>query len=162
MRTYITLLTLAVAVGACTQKGTTRLTGDSTLTATDTSVSAASETLCFERYSGSRMQDTASIKLVLSGNKVTGSYANIPYEKDARIGTINGTRSGNVMKGVWRFQQEGMTDSILFEFKIEGDKLLQRQTSFDPASGRESLSDTASLSLEYVRLDCQSANARIK
>ena len=162
MKTYIVLLMLAFAIGACTQTGTIKLNGDSTRVEQDSSLVAGSETLCFERYSGSRNQDTASVKLVLDGTRVTGSYANLPFEKDARIGTISGTRSGNIIKGMWRFQQEGMTDSIAFEFKIDDDRLLQKPTSFDPTSGREALSDTSGYSLEYKRLDCDTSNLRIR
>jgi len=162
MKMYAAMFGLSLAISACTQTGTVKLRGDSTRQDADSLAIAGTETLCFERYSGNRNQDTASIRLVLKGNNVSGSYANIPYEKDARIGTISGTRSGNVMKGIWRFQQEGMSDSVGFEWKIEDDMLLQKQTGFDSSSGREVLSDTAAFSQEYLRVDCQSLNSRIR
>ena len=162
MKTYITLLSLAIAVSGCTQKGTIKLTGDSTREVDDSFIETPADTLCFERYSGSRGQDTSSISIVLEDNRVTGKYATFPYEKDARIGTITGIRTGNIMKGMWHYQQEGMRDSLGFEWKIEDDKLMQKQTGFDPASGRERLSDTAQFSLEYQRIDCQSLNYRIR
>ena len=162
MKTYITLLGLAIGVSACTQTQTIKLTGDSTREADEPLIEATADTLCFERYSGSRGQDTASISIILKDDRVTGRYANFPYEKDARIGTVSGIRTGNIMKGMWHYQQEGMSDSLGFEWKIEDDKLMQKATSFDPTSGRERLSDTAGFSLEYTRIDCQSLNSRTR
>ena len=162
MKTYKAILPLVFVITGCTQTGTVKLTGDSTRQEEGAAMSAITETLCFERYSGNSNQDTASIRMVLQDNIVTGRYANIPYQKDARIGTISGTRSGNVIRGTWRFQQEGITDSMSFEFKIEGDKLLQKQTRIDRSSGRELVSDTADFSLVYLRSDCEAINSRIR
>jgi hypothetical protein len=119
------------------------------------------DTICFERYSGLKKQDTASVRMIISGNQVHGNYSNFPYQKDARIGKITGEKSGNKIKGVWRYIQEGMTDSIPFEFQLEGKKMLQKNTSFNVTTGRETLSDTSSFSVLFEKVDCKNIDYRM-
>lgn len=115
-------------------------------------------TLCFNRYSGLKNQDTAFVKLVIDGDSVSGHFSNIPYEKDSRVGTIAGVKSGNLIKGIWSYQQEGMSDSIAFEFKLQDSILLQKETTYDLNTGREILLDTSGFTVEFVRVDCQTVN----
>ena len=119
------------------------------------------DTICFERYSGLKKQDTASVKMIISGTEVHGDYSNFPYQKDARIGKITGKKSGNEIKGFWRYMQEGMNDSIPFEFRLEGDKMLQKKTSFDAVTGRETLSDTSSFSILFDKVNCRNTDYRM-
>ena len=120
------------------------------------------DTICFERYSSLKKQDTASIMLVIQGSLVSGRFSNFPYQKDARIGTITGTQTGDIIKGIWRYRQEGMQDSIRFEFKIQNDKLLQKATTFDQITGREVLSDTAAFRLVFEKVNCQNNDPRMR
>jgi hypothetical protein len=110
---------------------------------------------CFDRYSGLKNQDTSAVTLVIKANSVSGLYSDYPYQKDARVGTITGTKNGDTIKGVWRYQQEGIEDSIRFEFILQGRRMLQRNTSLDMHSGREFLSDTAAFSRIYMQVSCE-------
>jgi hypothetical protein len=120
------------------------------------------DTLCFERYSGMKNQDTASISIVIHGNGIRGIYSNFPYEKDSRKGIIIGSKTGETITGMWTYTQEGMTDSIRVEFKLKEDALFQKQTSFDLQSGRETIADTASFRLKYVMINCHNADSRMR
>ena len=148
------LLAFLLTFGGCTQNSHH---ADHTASA-ESEAAIASDTLCFQRYSGLSNQDTASVKLIIDGNNVTGQYTNLPHEKDGRFGSISGIKAGHLIKGIWRYQQEGMDDSIGFEFKLHDDKLLQKNTSFDMNIGREFLSDTASFSLKYVKIACETVD----
>ncbi len=151
MRIFYLLSLIAIAFSACNQNAGKNETAENTI-----SKNNKPDTLCFERYNGSENQDTASIAMIIIGDQVSGRYANYPYQKDAREGTINGIKSGENISGIWRYQQEGKMDSLAFDFKLEGEKLLQKQTSFDRKTGRETVQDTAAFSLEFIKRDCQS------
>ena len=154
MKRLIIPLIAFLVISACNQenKGTANLRNEQP---------EMIDTLCFVRLDGLQNQDTTSLRLVINGENVTGQFASFPDQKDARIGTINGTKTGNLIKGMWRYQQEGIVDSIGFEFKLQGDKLLQKQSNFDTNTGRESLSDTSAFSIEFLKQDCRSADPRI-
>ena len=154
MKRPVILFAFLWTLGACTQ---TNQPSDHTASV-ESEAAIVSDTLCFQRYSGLTNQDTASVKLIIDGNNVTGQYTNLPHEKDGRFGSITGIKTGDLIKGMWRYQQEGMDDSIGFEFKLQDDKLLQKNTSFDMNTGREFLSDTASFSLKYVKIACETVD----
>lgn len=137
-------------IAGCTQSNSSKITEPKTSNAVH-----SIDTLCFSRYSGSKNQDTAVVRLIIDGDKVAGDFSNIPYEKDARIGTITGVRLNGVIKGIWKYQQEGINDSIPYEFKLQGDRLLQKETRYDTKTGREFLPDTADFNVEFSMTDCQ-------
>jgi predicted small lipoprotein YifL len=156
MKTFVLLTLLIITLAACGSNGNIKLRGENaTILNPDSGATKSIDTLCFERYSGLQKQDTASISIIINGNDVTGRYANYPYEKDSRVGTVVGIKSGNFIKGTWRFQQEGMNDTIGFEFELEGNSLRQKQTSYDANSGREVIADTATFNLEFIKRDCK-------
>lgn len=140
-------------MAACTQNNSSKVTESKIDGRTGTV-----DTLCFARYSGLKNQDTAFVKLIIHGDKVSGNFSNIPYEKDSRIGTVTGVKSGSLIKGIWHYQQEGMHDSIAFEFKLEEHKLLQKTTSYNLNTGQEILTDTAGYDIEFSKGDCPSVN----
>ena len=151
MKRPLFFLVFLMALGACTQNSQP---ADHTASV-GPEAAIASDTLCFQRYSGLTSQDTASVKLIIEENEVRGQYSNLPHEKDSRVGTIAGIKNGDLIKGMWYYQQEGMDDSLAVEFKLQDDKLLQKNTSFDMKTGREFLSDTATFNLEYRKIDCE-------
>lgn len=140
-------LTTTVVFASCGQGA-----GTSQTTAASNDI-GRSDTLCFERISGLQKQDTASVSMIINGDKVAGHYENIPFEKDARKGTITGSRTRENISGVWVYSQEGIKDSINFEFKLQNDVLLQKPTSYD-SNGKEVLTDTASFSLAFQKANC--------
>lgn len=120
------------------------------------------ETLCFLKTEGLKQQDTAYVQLVINGDKITGIYANIPYEKDSRIGTLSGTRENDLIKGTWIYMQEGMQDTLDIEFKLENNILTQKNYSVDPKTGMQFLSDTAAFAMKYTNIDCEKLPMRLK
>ena len=131
----------------------TSVTGKALEVAAEVSTNVA-DTLCFLRTEGVKDQDTAAIRLIIQNDEVTGTMNHIPFEKDARIGTIKGKKNGDIINGVWTYIQEGMEDSIAFSFRLKGDRLEQKATTFDPASGREVLPDTSGYRFDFSSVDC--------
>jgi hypothetical protein len=158
-RTSFLMLILSSAFAGCIQTSDHPI--KRTVSGTDPIPVASIDTICFERYSGSRNQDTASVRIIISGTRVNGDYSNFPYQKDARIGKISGTRSGDIIKGIWRYKQEGMIDSIPIEFKLQGDTMLQKKTTFNMESGREILPDTSNFTVLFKKIDCKRTDYRM-
>lgn len=153
MKKILFLPALIIALAGCTQSNNPKTNEFKRNVQVETA-----DTLCFNRFSGLENQDTSFVKIIINGDKVLGNFSNIPNEKDARIGTITGVKSGSIIKGMWHYKQEGMNDSIAYEFKLQDNILLQKKTSYDVSTGREMLSDTAAFSVEFSQVDCQSAD----
>lgn len=111
--------------------------------------------LCFQKLEGTANQDTTYLKLIINGSSVSGELNYLPYEKDSRKGTISGSRNGNLIKAVWRYMQEGIADSISVEFKLDGDRLLQKNLSVDPKTGRQYTNETSGYTMEYTKVECK-------
>jgi hypothetical protein len=122
----------------------------------DTIPVTQADTVCFQRLEGSAKQDISAVRLIILNNEVTGEFMYIPFEKDSRIGTIKGSRNGDIVKGMWTYMQEGIQDSLPVEFKFSGDSLLQKNYSFDSSTGRQFLRDTARFSKAHQKIDCSS------
>jgi hypothetical protein len=106
------------------------------------------------RTEGKNNQDTAAVRLVINNEIVTGKMVNMPFEKDWRKGTVKGQKSGDTIVGIWTYMQEGMWDSIKVSFLLKNDQLIQKETAFDPESGREVLPDTSHYSRIFTKIDC--------
>jgi len=111
---------------------------------------------CFLRLTGTQLQDSAYIQLVARNETVSGIYHVMPYEKDARRGTVLGTLEDNVFDLVWTFSQEGMQDTLRVVFKLQDGKLLQKPLSVDTLTGRQFTPDSSPFSDVYDRVDCVS------
>jgi hypothetical protein len=114
------------------------------------------DTLCFIKTTGTANQDTALIRLVINNDKVTGKMMNLPHETDSRIGRLSGKMEGDIVKCKWIYMQEGMIDSVLVSYKLEGNKLMQKASWFDPRTGRETLPDSATYRIIFDEADCSS------
>ena len=154
-----TLIVLSLLMtGACTNNRLNReSTSDSISIASDGHLNT-SKTLCFIRVEGNSNQDTSFIKLKINGADVSGEFRHIPYEKDSRLGTIQGKMKGNEIKALWSFMQEGMNDTLGVELKLGENQLLQKSYSVDPVRGRQFISDTSRYTIVYNNIDCQSFN----
>jgi hypothetical protein len=117
-------------------------------------VSSNTVTSCFMRTEGKNSQDTAAVRLVTNNEIVMGKMVNMPFEKDWREGTVKGRKNGDTIVGIWTFMQEGMWDSIKVSFLLKDDQLIQKETAFNPESGREVLPDTSHYSLIFKKIDC--------
>ena len=111
--------------------------------------------LCFQKLEGTANQDTTYLKLVMNGSSVSGEFDHLPYEKDSRRGTLSGSRNEDIIKAVWQYMQEGITDSISMEFKLDGDRLLQKNLIVDPKSGRQYTNEASGYTMEYTKVECK-------
>lgn len=83
---------------------------------------------CFENIfpyqDSSGLADRETLKLVITGENVVGEFNWLPAEKDSRIGTLKGKINQNEITAVYKFMQEGLTESteitiLLLEGKAE-------------------------------------------
>ncbi|QCR22274.1 hypothetical protein [Pontibacter sp. SGAir0037] len=109
---------------------------------------------CFQSVSGNQHQDTAWVQLEIKEENITGYFTNQLFEKDARRGTIQGSRKGNEIKATWTFSQEGRQDTLPVHFKLENNKLFQKPYSYNSATGREFIADSSSYAIRFDALDC--------
>ena len=122
---------------------------------TGQNINSGSDQLCFQRLEGASNQDTTTVKLIVDSSSVSGELNYIPFEKDSRKGEIKGNREGNIIKAVWSFMQEGFADSLNVEFRLDNGRLLQKEFSVDPQTGRQYLRDTSRYVLEFTKVDCR-------
>jgi hypothetical protein len=144
---YFALLTLA----GCNNKPLT-----SSQSTTNSSLPDSVEKACFQRLEGLQNQDTTNITLLISGNKVTGTFNYLPYQKDSRKGSVTGEKQGDIIKGLWTYVQEGLKDTLVVEFKLQKSLLLQKSFGIDEATGRPILTDTSTFSIPYNAVKCSS------
>jgi hypothetical protein len=111
--------------------------------------------MCFQKLAGTSNQDTTSLKLIIEGDNVNGNFAHYPKEKDRRVGTIKATKSGDLIKGTWIFMQEGVNDTLQVEFKLDGERLTQKNYTVDPKTGREVFSEGSVFNIEFDNIPCK-------
>ena len=109
---------------------------------------------CFIRLDGNQQQDSTYLQLAIRGETVSGTYNYIPYEKDARRGTVLGTLDMDTLNLVWTFKQEGMQDTMRVVFLFDGEKLLRKSFSVDTVTGRLVTLDGSQFSEVYEPVDC--------
>ena len=159
MKRFNFLFAAVLGFAACTS--TTDKSADSADTSDDVNlqnegVSGNSvTTLCFQKLAGTANQDTTSLKLNIEGEKVTGDFGHYPKEKDKRVGKIIATKDDELIRGVWIYMQEGMKDTLQVEFKLEGDKMVQKNYTINPKTGREVFSEASAFNIEFERVSCK-------
>lgn len=109
--------------------------------------------LCFLRTEGNNNQDTTSIELVIKNNKVTGVMNWMPYQKDSRMGKLQGNIKNDTIQVVWSFMQEGVTDTLNLQFKLDNNQLMQKPLKFNTTTGRQQTDDAAGYTLTYRTSD---------
>lgn len=158
MKRLLILFTVSVGLAACTTapENTPGDSSDSMMENVSGNVSSetAMQTICFQKLAGTSNQDTTSLKLIIDGEEVRGDFAHYPYQKDRRVGTIRATKKNDLIKGVWIYMQEGMNDTLAVEFKWNGDKLVQKNYTVDPKTGREVFSDGSVFNIEFTKVNC--------
>ncbi len=158
MKRFLILFTISVGLAACTTapENTPGDSKDSMMEDASGNVSSETtmQTICFQKLAGTSNQDTTSLKLIIDGEEVSGDFAHYPYRKDRRVGTISATKKNDLIKGVWIYMQEGMNDTLAVEFKLNGDKLVQKNYTVDPKTGREVFSDGSVFNIEFDRVNC--------
>ncbi|MEJ7780084.1 MAG: hypothetical protein WKF68_10885 [Daejeonella sp.] len=158
MKRLLILFAISVGLGACTTTPENNTGGSSdslTENAADDDPSEPSmQTLCFQKLGGTSNQDTTSLSLTINGEEVSGDFAHYPYQKDSRVGTISAVKKNDLIKGIWIYMQEGMNDTLAVEFRLSGDKLVQKNYTVDPKTGREVFSDGSVFNIEFRKVNC--------
>lgn len=112
-------------------------------------------TMCFLKVDG---RDTSRINLTITGNQVSGNYDWLPYEKDARRGTLKGTMEGSgteqKIQATWSYLQEGMSQELPFEAMVTRDTLRQRDYEYDAQTGAQKLSTAATYPVVFNAVAC--------
>lgn len=86
------------------------------------------EKKCYLLTEGDKNQDSTLIVLAFSGKLVSGTMDWQPFEKDGAHGTIEATREGNSIKGIYHYMIEGSRQSEEVEFRMmDNDFLGQKE-----------------------------------
>lgn len=160
-KTFVALAALLCLGCNCTTE-TAQTTTNTQTNIEPSGTAATAGEMCFRQVSGRQKQDTAWVHLTIINATVTGTYWHLPFEKDSRRGTLKGSKKDDVITASWTFMQEGQTDSLPVQFKLTGNQLQQKNYSFNPATGRAYLPDSAQFRLVYSKLDCVGSPHKIK
>ncbi|HEY0668760.1 MAG TPA: hypothetical protein VGD22_11315 [Sphingobacteriaceae bacterium] len=153
MKNLLIIFFSMMILSSCTTNVNKARSEDSTVLNAEAATDTAQ--LCFQKLEGTANQDTTYLKLIMNGSSVSGEFNHMPYEKDSRKGSISGSRNGDLIKAVWRYMQEGVTDSISVEFKLDGEHLLQKNLSVDPKTGRQYTSEASGYTMKYTKVKCK-------
>lgn len=124
MLKIIVSVALLIALTACNDRsGQSQTTADSTTKTVQTNT-ATDAVRCFEQVAG---RDTTRVRLAISGSRVTGELAVLPYEKDKARGPITGTLTANQIRADWQRSGEGVTQFYEVVFTMAGDSLTWRE-----------------------------------
>ncbi len=111
--------------------------------------------LCFLQTTG---KDSSHIEIYFSGAEFSGIYDWIPFEKDARRGTVQGTLKpkgkNRLLKGTWTYMQEGMKQELPFEALVSEQTLQQRDYDVDSQTRNQVLSADETYPLAYQAVPC--------
>ncbi|GAB2972903.1 hypothetical protein GCM10027049_03520 [Mucilaginibacter puniceus] len=154
MKHIIFILAIAVIITSCNATGDkSEAALSDTLTAAPAPRTPNAQALCFLRTEGNNNQDTTSIELVIKNNKVTGIMNWMPYQKDNRMGKLQGDIKNDTIEVVWTFIQEGMTDTLNLQFKLDNNHLLQKPLKLNEKTGRQQTDKSADYTLAYNTSD---------
>lgn len=142
---------LLMALAAChTNTTNNRSSGTDSLLATP-----LHSDKCYQLLEGTTQQDTTTVHLVINDTLATGVMVVKRAEKDTRAGVLRGHVRGNLVETWWYYAQEGMADSLPANFKLYEDKLVEQRYSYDPATGREVLTDTSAFTIALAPVACK-------
>jgi hypothetical protein len=107
-------------------------------------------------YLGTLQRDTTTLKITVSGNKVTGEYHWNPYEKDGALGNFEGTIKGNEIVALWKYTIEGSDQQRELTIVVEDGKAGIKEGEIELKGEVEVLKDPANAKVnEYMKkVDC--------
>ncbi len=164
MKINLCLLFLTVVLASCAGSGNgsdiidsanSQATKSDTELANAPNAPAVNMKYCFFHTDGTQAQDTTNVSLLINGNKVSGEMNWLPKEKDSRKGTLTGTLTGNDIKALWSFGQEGSTDTMSVEFELRGNALAQKPYKYDEKTGVQQTDGTAKYTVVYNMKNCR-------
>lgn len=101
-------------------------------------------------YSYASATDTIMLKIIHSGNSVTGTLIYSLKEKDKNKGTIQGNMYGDILVADYTFMSEGLQSTRQVAFKQEGNSLVEGYGDF---KNLDSLNFNTSMKL--VEVPCE-------
>ncbi len=166
MKPYTLLSICALALASCSGSGnkgadTTKVTVGDTSKAATLNTPAQNMEYCFLRTEGTSNQDTTAVHLIINASKLSGEMQWLPKEKDARKGTLSGTISGNDIKAVWTFMQEGAKDTMAVAFQLSQQQLGQKPFKVTN-DGRQETNGTAGYTIMYKLDNCSAFKTAAK
>ena len=132
----------------------TKFTPNDTLLANAANAPVVNMQYCFFHTEGTQSQDTTNVNITINGNNVTGKMEWIPKEKDIMRGTLAGTLSGNTIKALWAYKQEGVKGSIHVEFQLRGNALAQKPYIYNTETGTQTTNSKAEYTVIYNMKNC--------
>ncbi len=153
MKKYLIILA-ATLLASCTNSDDQQKkdTDNALKVATEVSTNE-SDTTSYYHTTGDKNQDSALLQLVIRNNIVSGTLQYMPYEKDARRGTLAGEKNGDIINAVWTYTQEGMEDTLSVSFKFKNGTIWQKPNVFNPKLGREVLDPRTDYEIEYKKTE---------
>ncbi|MEQ7798948.1 hypothetical protein ABDJ41_03955 [Pedobacter sp. ASV1-7] len=119
-----TLALIAMISSSCTNENKSKVTNDTTeIIAHDTTfTSSTPKTNSTDCYQYIKNKDTASLKINIEGEELTGNLNYNLFEKDRNSGTIAGEMKGDTIIAEYTFDSEGMRSvrEVVFVKKIDG------------------------------------------
>lgn len=159
MKLYLGIVGFVLTMISCQQNGNKSHTGD-IINETDSS-STSTHTLddghyCYILTEGNNNQDTTKVHFIINTNEVTGEMDWLPYEKDSRKGTLQGSINGENVDVKWTHMQEGMSDTLQLQFRLtSGMELYQKPLKVNTDNQREETDESADYSIKYAAVDCK-------
>ncbi len=151
---FLGIVATLMLITACQQKSASNAT-ESNASNTAAAQELSDGSFCFEHAVG---QDTTFVKLIITGNDVSGQMNWGAYEKDGANGTLQGTRNGNEISAIWTYVIEGSNQTEEVMFKIEGDQLMRKVGELEDSNndGNLKLKDpaNATYSETFVKVTC--------
>ncbi|MBK8879502.1 MAG: hypothetical protein IPN74_13425 [Haliscomenobacter sp.] len=111
------------------------------------------EAMCFALKMN---QDITACSLTIDGDSVTGFFAWEPFERDGGRGSLNGSKSGDVITVNFHFMIEGSIQQEEMMFKLENGKLLRAVGELEDQNDVMVIKDKASVQYTEVfePVDC--------
>ncbi|MFD0939564.1 hypothetical protein [Pedobacter boryungensis] len=149
------LIGFAGFIVACQSNKTEQNANDAV--ALDTNVQAGTQQFC---YSYIKDKDTATLKVMTSGNITTGELRYNLYEKDKNNGIVEGELHGDTLLAEYTFNSEGKESVRQVAFLKKGDQLLEGFGDVvEGKNGKMMFKDTSKLtfgqSIVFTKVDCQ-------
>lgn len=158
----IVLLSLCALIFSCKNKTSTTnsaYTVDSTDTAAQVQADHRAEPVTFSPPGGCYEmvlnKDSVSLNMEFQDSVVNGNLNYMFYEKDANMGTINGTWKDSIIHTYYTFRSEGVISVREMAWKINGDELW-------PAIGEIAQRNDTFYYLKPDRLQFDSVNPFLK
>ncbi|WP_131535708.1 hypothetical protein [Pedobacter nototheniae] len=154
MKNIVPIIAIATAFMASCQSNTKNNNQtDSTVAKTD---SIAPATECF-LYAKNR--DTASLKLNINGNVISGDLSYNLFEKDKNTGKIEGVVKGDTLIANYTFKSEGMESVREVVWLKQADKLIEGFGEVEEANGKVKFKNINKLkfgdAIQFSKTNCK-------